>query len=83
VFESHEPFVEETWIGHELQVGSAMLRVVEQVPRCRMIDMAQDGTSPKDRWLKALAAERDMNLAVYADVVRAGVVTIGDAITAM
>lgn len=83
VFESDEPFIEETWIGHELHVGSAVLRVVERVPRCRMIDIAQDGTSPTDRWLKPLAAERGMNLAVYADVVRPGVVTIGDAITLM
>ena len=81
VFRSDEPFIEETWIGHALQIGSATLRVVERVPRCRMIDIAQDGTSPADRWLKRLAAERDMNLAVYADVVRPGLVTIGDAIT--
>ena len=48
-----------------------------------MIDIAQDGTSPEDRWLKPLAAVRGMNLAVYADVVRPGVVTMGDAITMM
>jgi uncharacterized protein YcbX len=76
VFESDEPFIEETWIGHELHVGSAVLRGVERVPRCRMIDIAQDGASPADRWLKSLAAERGMNSAVCGDVVRPGVVTI-------
>jgi uncharacterized protein YcbX len=83
VFESDEPFMEETWIGHDLHVGTATLRVVERVARCRMIDIAQDGTSPVGRWLKPLAAERGMNLAVYAEVVRPGLVTIDDAITVM
>jgi uncharacterized protein YcbX len=83
VVESDEPFIEETWIGHDLHVGSAQLGVVGRVPRCRMIDIAQDGTSPADRWLRPLAAERGINLGVYADVVRPGVVSIGDAITVM
>jgi uncharacterized protein YcbX len=83
VFGSDEPFIEETWIGHDLRVGSATLTVVERVPRCRMIDIAQDGTSPVGRWVKPLAAERGMNLAVYAEVMRPGLVTIDDAITVM
>jgi hypothetical protein len=80
VFESKEPFVEETWVGQTVQLGTAVLRVAGRVERCRMIDVAQDGVRPDGRWLKQLAAEREMRLAVYADVTRPGSVAVGDAI---
>lgn len=73
-----EPFLEEQWIGLELAVGSARLRVVERTPRCRMVDIAQDGLEPGEKWLKPLAEERDTFLAVYADVTRPGQVGVGD-----
>jgi uncharacterized protein len=81
VVDSDEPFVEETWVGRDLHVGSATLRVVERVERCRTIDLAQDGTTPADRWLTVLGRERDVRVAVYADVVSPGLLTVGDAIT--
>ncbi len=79
LFESTEPFIEETWVGRTIQLGTATLRVVGRVERCRMIDIAQDGVSPGGRWLKPLAAEREMRLAVYADVTGPGSVAVGDA----
>lgn len=82
VFESAEPFVEETWFGHTIQLGSARLRVVGRVERCRMIDIAQDVVSPAGGWLKPFAVVRDMRLAVYADVTRPGSAAVGDAIQA-
>lgn len=78
VFAAEEPFVEEQWQGKLLVVGQARLGVVERAPRCRMIDIAQDGARPDGRWLKPLAAERDMFLAMYADVDAVGLISIGD-----
>lgn len=78
VFDSQEPFAEEGWAGRELVIGNAALRVVQRVPRCRMIDIDQDGARASGRWLKPLAAERDMFLAMYADVARPGVIHVGD-----
>jgi uncharacterized protein YcbX len=40
VFAAEEPFVEKQWQGKVLVVGQTRLRVVERVPRCRMIDIA-------------------------------------------
>ncbi len=80
VVETSEPFVEETWVGREIAAGTARLRVVERVERCRTIDLAQDGVTSPTRWLKPLAAERGMNLAVYADVSRPGTIAVGDGI---
>lgn len=81
VVESDEPFIEERWV--DLELGSARLRVVNRVPRCRMIDIRQDGTEPGEKWLRSLAQERDMFLAVYADVTHPGRITVGDRVRAI
>ena len=80
VIETDAPFVEETWVGSSVAVGAAELRVVQRIERCRTIDLAQDGASGRGRWLKPLAAERDMRVAVYADVVVPGEVRVGDGV---
>lgn len=42
------------------------------------IDLPQDSTTAQGRWLKPLAAERDMRIAIYADVITPGAITVGD-----
>lgn len=72
------PFVEESWVGRTLGLGGCALRVVERIPRCRTIDVRQDGVEPRGRWLRPLGEERDLCVAVYADVVAPGEVGLGD-----
>lgn len=43
-----------------------------------MIDLDQDGAKADGRWLKPLAAERDMFLAMYAAVVEPARIALGD-----
>jgi uncharacterized protein YcbX len=78
--ETTEPFVEETWIGQSLEIGTALLTVAERIPRCRMIDLGEGGAAAHGRWLKPLGRERDTCIAMYADVARPGVVRVGDAV---
>lgn len=78
VVETDEPFAEETWLGHTVTLGEVALRVRARIQRCRMIDLDQDGARANGRWLEPLAAERDMLLAVYADVIRPGTIRAGD-----
>jgi uncharacterized protein YcbX len=78
VLGTDEPFVEERWAGREVVVGSARLRILEPAPRCRMLDIEQDGIRPAGPWLKQLGTERDLNLAVYAEVVEPGTVGLDD-----
>lgn len=78
VVETDEPFVEETWVGRRLTLGGVELRVVQRIERCRTIDLAQDGASGVGRWLRPLGRERNLRLAVYADVVAPGTVRVGD-----
>lgn len=75
---TEEPFAEEAWVGRDLRCGTARLRVVERVPRCRTVDLDQDGAVAEGRWLARATAERDGFLAVYADVVAPGTVRLGD-----
>ncbi|KRF20662.1 hypothetical protein ASG90_19030 [Nocardioides sp. Soil797] len=81
VLATDEPFVEEQWTDRVLGVGSAALRVVQRVPRCRMVDIDQDGARADGRLLKPLTRERDMFLAMYADVEQVGVIALGDEVT--
>lgn len=73
-----EPFVEESWVGRSVAIGTVELAIVERIERCRTIDVSQDGSAARGRWLKPLAAERDMCAAVYADVARPGLLGVGD-----
>jgi uncharacterized protein YcbX len=79
VVETSEPFEEESWLGRTVEVGDAALRVVQRIERCRTIDLAQDGLDTTTAWLRPLGAERDLQLAVYADVVRPGTLEVVDA----
>jgi uncharacterized protein YcbX len=80
VLETLEPFEEETWVDRKVQLGDVQLAVVERVERCRTIDLAQDGVTSTTPWLKALGRTRELCVAVYADVVAPGMVTVGDVV---
>jgi uncharacterized protein YcbX len=78
--ETAEPFEEETWVSASVAVGPVRLAVVERVERCRTIDLAQNGVTSTTRWLRALGGSRELCVAVYADVVAPGLVTVGDVV---
>ncbi|WP_460814552.1 MOSC domain-containing protein [Nocardioides korecus] len=75
---TREPFEEEAWVGRTVLLGSVELAVVERVPRCRMVDLDQDGVAVGAPWLRGIGRERGMFLATYADVRRPGAVRVGD-----
>ena len=80
VVETEEPYAEDTWLGREIRVGAATLRIGVPIPRCAVID-AHPETGERDvRLLKALASHRPLNRAgepafgVFAEVVTPGAV---------
>lgn len=82
VVETGEPWVEDAWLGRELDVGAARVKVGGPIPRCAVIDH-HPGTGDKDaRLLKALVRQRPTNQAgepmfgVYATVTRPGRVVV-------
>ena len=78
VVETDEPWIEDSWLGAEVTVGEARLRIGGPVPRCAVIDHHPE-TGVKDvPLLKALVAQRPTNkvgepmFGVYAECVRRG-----------
>jgi len=76
-----EGFPEDVWIGSELSVGGARLRVFAPTVRCRMTVHAQPGLPRDLEVAKAVNAQHEGNLGVYAVVVTPGRVAAGDAVT--
>jgi uncharacterized protein YcbX len=78
------PWAEFGWIGQEIQLGAARLRVVKRIIRCAATEVnpetaARDADPP--RWLRQHFGHAD--LGVYAEVLEGGRVAVGDALEAM
>jgi MOSC domain-containing protein len=70
--------VENEWGGQTLRVGSVRLQVEMPCVRCVMTTLPQ-GDLPKDpRVLRTIVKEAAQNLGVYATVLTAGGVSVGD-----
>ncbi len=76
-----EGFPEDAWIGSEVSVGGARLRVFAPTVRCRMTVHQQPGLPRDLEIVKGVNAEHEGNLGVYAIVVLPGRVAAGDAVT--
>jgi uncharacterized protein YcbX len=77
-----EPHVEDSWVGKELRVGTARVRVSGVIPRCAVIDLEPSSGRRDARVLQTLAGYRredgDINFAVHAVVTEPGCVATGD-----
>jgi uncharacterized protein YcbX len=73
-----EPFVEDSWIGRRLEIGSAALRVAIPSPRCVMINMATADLPEQRGNLAAIGRLHDACLGVIANVETPGRIALGD-----
>jgi uncharacterized protein len=73
-------FAENAWIGHTLAIGEEVrLRITGPCPRCVMTTLPQ-GDLPKDPGILRTAAQHNqVNVGVYAEVLRGGTIRRGDA----
>jgi len=68
-------------VGERIRVGTVVADVTKRTRRCAMPTARQTGV-PKDvAVLRTIARQRDMCLGVYAQVVQAGVVRVGDVLS--
>jgi uncharacterized protein YcbX len=78
------PGVETSWVGREVTVGSAVLRVRDAVPRCGVVDLDPVSGVADIPVLRALAGYRrgqgEPRFGVDADVVEPGRVCASDAL---
>jgi len=79
--EGVDGFAEDAWIGRSLRIGPVVLRIDGPCPRCVMTTLAQ-GDLPKDPGvLRTIVQKNGGNAGVYASVVQAGSVAVGDAVS--
>lgn len=71
-------FVEQAWKGKKLLVGKAILSVEKPTKRCVMTTLPQPGLGASPETLKTLARETGAALGVYATLLKAGEVRVGD-----
>jgi len=78
--------VEDSWIGTELQLGPARVRVTGAIDRCAVIDLDPASGASGTRLLQTLASYRmrgkALDFGLYAEIVTPGRVSWGDAVTA-
>jgi uncharacterized protein len=72
--------VEEDWVGREVSVGAARLRIEERTIRCVTVALAQEDLGFAPGIPKALEAANDLCLGVYASVLTPGPVAVGDVV---
>jgi uncharacterized protein YcbX len=74
------PFLEDTWVGRRLGIGTAILRVTTASPRCVMVDMETADLPAQHGNLTAVGRVNGANLGVIATVESPGRIERGDAV---
>jgi hypothetical protein len=81
LFSGAAPFAEFDWVGRELLLGKARLKVFKRIQRCAATEVNPD-TAERDAkpplWLRKQYGHADMG--VYATVLEDGMVAVGDAL---
>lgn len=76
------PWEDFDWVGQEIAIGDVRLRIPARIPRCNATSVNPDTGERDVNVVKGLrAAYGHYDMGVYAEVVRGGHVTVGDAVT--
>lgn len=77
-FEGASAWEEFSWVGRELRLGTARLKVLDRIKRC-MATTANTDTGVRDvETLKALNTLDHQHFGIYASVIQSGEVALGD-----
>ena len=71
-------FVEFDWAGKTFRLGSARIRIDMPTVRCVMTTLSQPGLEKDPSVLRTIVSQAEQNLGVYASVIEAGEVRLGD-----
>jgi hypothetical protein len=77
-------FAEDAWVGRTARVGDrAVLEFTHRTERCVMVNNAQSELTRSGQVLQAVGAANDLSFGIYAQVIRAGTVQLGDELRLM
>ena len=80
-FESAPGFIEDTFVGRTLRIGSkAVISILERDPRCKMITLDPDTAEPNPDVLRTVARAHEGKAGVYGAVLVEGTMRRGDPI---
>ena len=82
VYSDQAGFVESGWVGKTVTIGDEVkLKITDHCQRCVMTTLSQ-GDLPKDtNILKTAAQHNNVNVGVYAEVIRGGVIKCDDPVS--
>ena len=78
--DTDHPFPEQAWVGKTLSIGSVKLKIETTCPRCSMTTHGFADLPQDTHIMRKLVANSEGNLGIYASVVQAGKVSIGDSV---
>ena len=73
-----KPFAEEAWIGHDITVGDALLRVQYPCDRCVLTTIDPETLAMDPSFLRLVVEKHGGRFGLYCSVVRSGSVALGD-----
>lgn len=73
-----EGWIEDSWVGHEIQLGTTTIRPSQPCVRCTMVTRAQPGLDPDVEIFRTLARHHGGLFGVWSDVVVPGSLSVGD-----
>jgi hypothetical protein len=74
------PFGEDAWVGATLVIGDAAVSVTARDERCAMVNIDPDSGRQDPRVMKAVVRMNGNYAGVYATVVRAGAIHVGQSV---
>ena len=85
-----DPYAEDTWIGRDVQIGSAVVHPLGNVGRC-VVTTCDPATAESDfdtlgvlaTYRREIETTEPLPLGVAGDVVTTGSVRVGDPVTAL
>jgi hypothetical protein len=78
--DSGAPFEEEDWVGSEVRIGAAVLRMDRRDSRCVIVNVDPATGLADSRLLKAIGSARGACAGLYGTTVLPGLIHIGDAV---
>ncbi len=76
--ESGDPFIEDSFVGGVLRIGTVRMRIDKRDGRCVVITMDPATGERNPAVLRTVAQDREGCLGVYGSVLTTGVVAVGD-----
>jgi uncharacterized protein YcbX len=73
-------FIEDAWVGHDLALGTAIVRIISRTRRCARITLPQPASLAQPGLLRCIDQRNSGTFGVYAEVIRPGVIQAGDSV---